>query len=132
MAIGKDEGVEFSIHIIGDTTGKTWDGQFRAKERLSFRDQLNMDRMRRDLRGMNPHEADAGALAIATMIAELSVRITEAPEFWKESRGGMDLADGNLLMEVFNKSREIEKRALDDIIKLGEQAKQDLLDHKKK
>lgn len=122
----KKEGVAFSIHIVGNVTNKTWIGDFRAKERLSFRDQLNRDRARRELLGPEVGTADAEALSIAVIISELSVRLTEAPAFWTESQNGLNLQDDNLIMEIYNKAIKIEKDALSTLVEAGEEAKKEL------
>lgn len=128
MATPKLEGVVFEVSIIGETTSKQFFGKFRCKEKLSLRDQLNIDKIRRELIGPNPLGADGDTAAIAAMVAELSVRLTEAPTFWTETKNGLDLEDLNVLLEVFQKAMEVQKAYMDEVKKDGEEAKASLRD----
>lgn len=118
-------GIEFEIHIDrGDVTGKCWDGKFRAKEMLSYADRLRRDRIRRDLLGPGSLEsADPEAVAVATMLAELQVSLTDAPEWWA---GGVNHSDENLLGAVWTEVNKIRQKHQDDVIKAGEEAKKKL------
>jgi hypothetical protein len=45
------------MHVVGETLHRrdlTWTGEFRAKKRLSHRDQLLKDQVRRELLGGQP------------------------------------------------------------------------------
>jgi len=108
MASPKAEGTVFNIHLTGNITGKTWDGDFRAKPILTFRDRLGVDRMRRELLGGDGTTADTEAAAAAKVISELAYRLTEWPEWWKESKGGLDLADVNVMQEVYKAAEKVE------------------------
>ena len=124
MATKPVEGVAFEVHVKGISTGKTWDGKFRAKALLTFREQMMADKMRREFTGSDVQDADI--LAQATIISELAFRLTEAPEWWKESKGGLDLSDPNVLTEVFKSAKKVE----DDHVKAlevdGEAARETL------
>jgi hypothetical protein len=119
-------GVQFEVHIIGDETGELFPGKFRAKEKLSWNDQLNIDRMRRELLGVNAAEALADVYQRATIIAELSARLTEFPDFWKNSRGGLDLVDDNVVLEVYKAAQDIREKWLTSQKEKGEVAKKKL------
>jgi hypothetical protein len=123
MATAKPaEGVQFSIHMPGDTTGKTWAGDFRAKELLTFRDKLNADRLRRELVGDAPGPVDPEAAASALILSQLSVRLTEVPEWWKEAKGGLLLADWNVIDKVYTEAMAIEDAHLKKLRAEGEAA----------
>jgi hypothetical protein len=125
MAIKQYEGVKFNVHVDrGDVTGKTWDGDFRSKEVLSFGDQLRIDRIRRDLLGPGPYDSvDPEALAAASILAELQVRLTESPEWWA---GGVGHSDTNLLMAVYEQVRKVRDQHADEVKKQGEEAQKKL------
>lgn len=109
MATAKPaEGISFEVHVRGNITGKTWDGSFRAKPLLTFRDQLNIDKLRRDFVGTDGSNAAPEAFSTAVVLSELAFRLTETPEWWKESQGGLDLCDPNVVEEVYKKSKAIE------------------------
>jgi hypothetical protein len=126
------EGTLFSIHLVGDTSGKLWVGDFRAKPVLSFREKLMSDRMKRDLLGGDGLGASTEAIVSATIIGTLSARLTETPEWWKATGGGLDLADFNVLQEVYNKAMEVEKAHVTAIEEAGKQAEDALREPEKK
>lgn len=98
----------FSISIEGEVTGEKWTGDFSAKKRLSHRDALRKDQVRRELLGAQPGEPSDRALSIAVILSELSVRLTRTPRWWSEKNGGLDLDDENVLAEVYQKAIDIE------------------------
>lgn len=108
-APSKAAGVPFNVHLTGNITGKTWDGAFRAKTLLTFRDKLNADRSRRELLGDAQGMVDGEAAAAALVISQLSVRLIEVPEWWKESKGGLDLEDPNVLEVVYKEAMKVEE-----------------------
>jgi hypothetical protein len=114
MATKPVDGVAFEVHVKGVATGKTWDGKFRAKALLTFREQMLADKMRREFAGTDVQDPDIAAQA--QIISELVFRLTEAPEWWKETKGGLDLSDPNVLTEVYNAAKKVESdhvKALD-------------------
>lgn len=119
-ATSKAIGVQFKIHVVGTVTGKTWSDTFRAKQTLTFRDKLAADRLRRELLG-DGGGADTEAAAAALIVSQLSVRLTEAPEWWKNS--GLDMEDPNLLRAVYDAAMKVEDDYMAEVTKEGETAK---------
>lgn len=127
MAIKHDASVPFDLDVVGESTESTFKGAFRAKVRLSFREQLRMDQIRRELLGPDPAgNASPDAAAFAIALAELSVRIVEAPEWWKEAKGGLDLEDENVLLEVWEKVKAILKEEADKKAEAAKAAEEEL------
>lgn len=120
------QGVQFEIHVVGTETQETFTGKFRAKEKLSWADRLNSDRIRRELLGPNGAEADPVIQRRAEMLGELSVHLTEVPEFWKTSRGGLDLVDDNVVMKVYDEAMAIQTKWQETQLAKGEAAKKKL------
>jgi hypothetical protein len=89
MAVFTPVGETFSLNVVGDATKTTWAGEFTVKTKLSWRDQLNMDKMRRELLGPDPQGASQDAVAQAVILSELAARLTDAPKWWTESKGGI-------------------------------------------
>ena len=120
MATGKP-GTPFPIHIDrGDTTRKCWDGEFRGKEILAFGDQIRIDRIKRDLLGPGPYDgADPEVVAQATVLAEIQVTLTDAPEWWQ---GGLAHSDTNLLMAIYQAALKIRNDHQAEVKKAGEEA----------
>lgn len=116
----------FEISVTGDTTGEKFLGNFECKIRLTHREMLLKDKIRRELLGESSVNASQLALDEAEVISELSVRITKAPGWWDNSNKGLDLYDYNLLTEIYNKVKDIENEYLNKINKNGEAARQEL------
>lgn len=96
--------LDIYVDVTGNETGKRFEGKFVVKTKISNREALKEDEVRRGVLGQNPQHAGEYAWGIATAIAWLAVRLTESPTWWKESGGGVDLLDDNVLMDVYEKA----------------------------
>lgn len=124
---------KFSISVDGDSTGEKWIGEFTVKTRLSHRDQMRRDQIRRELLGdARPDMASPRALNQAGIFSDLQVRIVDAPRWWLEAANGIDLLDDNVVGEVYGKALEEESKVLAGLKKEGEQAVKDLKEEKPK
>lgn len=120
--------VEFTINVTGELSEENLAGKFKARPVLSLSQQLDVDRIRRELLGpnSNPDVASARAQNVATIFAELAIRIVDAPSWWKENGNGVGLLDDNVVKEVYDAAMDIEKRHVKAIRDRAEQAKKDL------
>jgi hypothetical protein len=118
MAVIEDK--PFSIHVEGDATGKTWTGDFRAKIRLSRRDIITRDRIRREMLGSANGSVEQHAMELATAYAELKVRITDAPPWFLENDYGLDMEDESPMANVYQKALLIENDEIKRKIKEAE------------
>lgn len=126
MATEKYE-AEFTMeNLKGTTTGESYTGKFKVRTRLSFRDQLRRDEIRRSLLGPNPAGTSDGASFVASIVSEMAVRTIESPSWWKNSDGGLDMADLNILAEVFALASKAEQELVSSLVKDGEKAQADL------
>lgn len=116
----------FTVSVVGEVSGETFRGEFRAVRFLTHRQQLILDQKRRELLGGSPDQAGVRAKNQAEIFAQLSVRIVQAPRWWLESGNGMDLIDDNVMVEVFNGALKVEEEALEEMKKKAEAAKQHL------
>lgn len=87
----------FTLNEIGEDTGEKFVGDFKCKKRLSHRDQLRKDQVRRDLLGGQPGVPTERALSTSMIISELAVRVLKAPKWWAEVGEGLDLMDDNII-----------------------------------
>jgi phenylalanyl-tRNA synthetase beta subunit len=94
--------VQFTVNVTGDTSEQKFEGLFEVKTKLSHREVLKEDEIRRSVLGVNPADAGSYAGSIATAISFLSVRVTRSPDWFKASSNGLDLEDENILVEVNN------------------------------
>lgn len=115
--------VPFPIKVVGDTTFQEYGGQFRARQLLNHDQQLERDRIRRELLGDKPEQATDRAKNQATIFAELAVRLTEAPAFWTASRNGLDLYDDNVVGAVYAEAMAVEMKFREELQKKAEEAK---------
>ena len=119
--------VDFAINETGDVSGREYVGVFQCKSRLSHLDRFKSDQIRRSLLGgVDPNAAGPIAQNMASAFAEISVRIVEAPDWWKQSNSGVDLPDYNVVTEIYTKCMKIEQDAIDAIVKKAEAAKANL------
>lgn len=116
----------FSIHILGETTERTWAGEFRAKKRLSHRDHLRKDQVRRTLLGGEPGIPSDRAEQTARIFSELAVRLTQAPPWWTDANGGVDLEDDNVIVRVHDEAIRIENEAIEAKKKRAEKVQEEL------
>lgn len=116
----------FTLHVVGDTTDKTYTGEFRAKKRLSHRDHLRKDQVRRELLGGQAGVATERANTTAMVLSELSVRLTKWEAWWDVCGRGLDLEDDNVIGVMYDKVMEIEAEATDAKKKAAEKARDEL------
>lgn len=128
--------VQANVNVKGETSGNTYTGIFTAKTKLSYREIIAKDAMRRQILGPDPKNALADVWEHASLSSYLQVHLIDAPDWWKQSNGGLDGVVGtdlNVLTTVFNAvaakiEEEIKAHAKDaeDAQKqLGEAAKKD-------
>lgn len=125
--MSSNEPVSFTIDIIGDFTGEKWVGQFEVKPRLSYRDQLKEDQIRRELLGKDSEHAGEDARNYSRLFSGLSVRLVKTPKWWVEYNNGLDLTDQNLIVEIYTKTMDIVKAAAEETVERAENAKAELI-----
>ncbi len=118
--------VSFTIDIKGQVTERHYEGVFEVKTRLTTREKLREDELRRSLLGGNPQFAAPDAADTARALAYLTVRLVKAPSFWEELNGCLESEDDNLLVAVNNAAVEAIEAELEKVKKKGEEAKRDL------
>lgn len=122
---------DFSVDLIGDSTDERFVGDFSSKQRLSHRDQMQKDVLKRGLVGADAQNASQDTLVRAEMFAHLSVSLQKAPSWWRENGNGLDLFDDNVLLAVYDKVVTEQAAVIDGIKKKGEAAKEALREEKK-
>jgi len=109
----------FTIHVQGDRTFEIWDGTFTVKTMLSHADQMRQDSLRREFLGPNAQFATDRAITQADTFADLAVRITKAPAWWSDNRGGLDLKDDNVVTKLHEQALKAEKDKTEELRKKG-------------
>jgi len=116
----------FTVNITGETTFQSYPGTFKVKKLLHHGDQVEVDRMRRQLLGALPEGPSPRAVNQTGIFAELLTRIVEAPKWWTENGNGMALYDDNVLKKVYEETMKAEQTFREEIKKLAEADKKDL------
>lgn len=117
---------KFSIDLTGDVTGKPWKGVFETKLRLSHRDQLKQDELRRELLGKNAEFATPRALNQAEIFSTMLIHLTKTPEWWTMNGNGLDLEDDNVVGEVYGSIVKLKAEAEKKLKGEAETAKTEL------
>lgn len=125
MAIDAND-APFTLTVVGDTSDTTWTGEFRAKKWLSHRDQLLKDQVRRELLGGQTGLATDRAVTTSMILSELRVRLSKFPAWWAEMGMGIDLADDNVIGEIYDKAIAIEADAVEAKKKKAEKIQEQL------
>lgn len=93
--------VPIMIDVIGQRTGNPYNGKFLVKTNLTRRENFIADERRRMIVGTNPLGVAPSLNGEAYMLGQLFVRILEGPKWWKDSDGGLDLEDENVIGELY-------------------------------
>jgi hypothetical protein len=107
----------FTVDVVGEDSGTRWFGKFVVKTLLSRKDRFMADEKRRLVLGADAINASVDRATEAFMFGQLSVRVVESPTWWKESNGGLNLPDLNVIATVFNEAMQCEdkrKKALSE------------------
>lgn len=118
--------LDIYVDVTGNETGQRFEGKFVVKTKISNREALKEDEVRRNILGQNPQHAGEYAWGIASMIAWLAVRLTDSPTWWKEAGGGVDLLDDNVLTTVHDKAVKAVTDEKAAFLEAAEKAKADL------
>lgn len=116
----------FVVRVTGENTGELFQGTFTVKTRLSHRDHLNRDNLRRQLLGERPEHASERAITSSEIFSQCSVRIVEAPSWWTGSDNGLGMSDDNVPIEVYTEAVKAEADAIEEVKKAAEKAKTEL------
>jgi len=116
----------FSIDVVGEISGDPYKGTFKVKTRLSHRNHLERDQIRRNLLGANSDSASADAAGTAEIFAQLAVRIVDAPGWWKNAENGFELPDEAPVVAVYKAALEAQISANKGLQSAAEEAKKDL------
>jgi hypothetical protein len=93
----------FQFSCTGSETMQRYSGEFTVKLLLTNGEILKVGRLTDQFTGSSPTFLYTN---FARALAELHVRIVEAPKFWKDSMSGLELADQNVILELDTKIAE--------------------------
>lgn len=112
----------FTVSILGERTRQKYDGSFTVKCVLTNRELIEV--------GLRTDAYNNGSKSIATSgigimnraIAHMEIATIKSPSWWRDSDGGRELLDLNVLYEVYNKALEAEKVYDERITKAADDA----------
>lgn len=108
-----DNIAEFEFHGKGKVTGQTYHGKFRVKCVLTVLEEIQADKIYRNLLGDNLIYASQEIRELAFALSQLNVRVIEGPYFWKDLNLGKDFQDKNILFELLNMATEAQVKYLE-------------------
>ena len=114
----------FEFEHTGLLTGKKYDGRFTVLCILNMgqRHQLELEKTRLQSDYLNPTD---GLTGLALIFSKLRVHIIDAPEWWKQSAGGILIDDEDCLVALYDKILEKEDEWRESLRKDGDSAQQD-------
>jgi hypothetical protein len=118
--------LSFVVDVPGQLTKRRYEGVFELKTRLSTREKLREDELRRSILGGSPQHADPDMADTARALAYLTVRVIKGPAWWAELNGLLDCEDDNVLVAVNNAAVEAFQEATEKMNKKAEDAKRAL------
>jgi hypothetical protein len=120
--MASDNEKTFNINMEGETTKEKFVGSFTCKLRLSHRDSITKDNLRRTLLNGAPDTAGGRAASLAFLSSELAVRIVKSPNWYSGSDNGLDLEDDNVLAKIYELCTKAEKEAFEALHGKAEEA----------
>lgn len=113
----------FHVDMKGEDTGINYNGTFTSRCILDMggkhSEELEKTRLMADY--ANPSN---GLYGIAVTLSKLRARITEAPEWWKQSDGGSTIRDENVILHLFDEVVRLEQEWREELKDQGKEAKE--------
>lgn len=91
----------FKIKEIGDTTQMEYEGEFKVHAVLNMGQKHALE-IEKTILQADTKSPTLGLRGIANTLAELRVRIIDAPDWWKDSRGGTEILDENVIVAIYD------------------------------
>ena len=92
----------FDFDFTSELTGKKYEGRFTILCRLDMGQKHRLELEKTRLLGNYANPTD-GLAGIAIILANLRTKITDAPDWWKQSNGGYLIEDEDALVTLYDK-----------------------------
>lgn len=92
----------FDFDFTSDLTGKKYEGRFTVLCRLDMGQKHRLELEKTRLLGNYPNPTD-GLAGIAVVLANLRIKVTDAPDWWKQSNGGYLIEDEDALVTLYDR-----------------------------
>lgn len=100
---------EFQIDLLGSITKRKFAGEFVCKI-PTIKDQALIGKHEAYLNGEFPVYLNESILKVHKRIAYLKYTLVEVPRFWKNSDGGYELRDPNIIEAVYDEVIRFEEK----------------------
>lgn len=80
--------------------GEKFEGYFTVKCRLTLRERHMLELEKTRLMGGHDNPT-SGLMAIAVMLANLEIKLIDAPEWWKQNDNGRDIEDEEIVGKIY-------------------------------
>ena len=122
MDLPKIEAV-FDFDFTSDL-GKRYEGRFTVLSVLDMGQKHRLELEKTRLLGNYQNPTD-GLVGISIVLANLRVKIIDAPDWWKQSKGGYDILDEDMLMALYEKVQAAEGEWRSKLKEMGKKAQDD-------
>jgi hypothetical protein len=108
----------FDFQHTGNETGKEYAGKFTVIASLNIGQKVALESEKSRIIGMHQNPTP-DLIGLAIILANLRVRIVsdDAPEWYKQSRGGELIDDEDAAVALYNKIQDMEKLWIADLKK---------------
>lgn len=113
----------FDFDHTGLDTGKRYEGQFKVLCLLDMGQKHRLELEKTRLLGNHANPTD-GLAGIAIILANLRVKIIDAPEWWKQSNGGYNIQDEDALVALYDKVLASEAEWRNKMMEKGKKAQE--------
>lgn len=103
----------FSVSLEGSETHHKWAGKFKYR-RPSLGDRSRIDTMRARLAG-DLTTLDPEVMEFIEAVSHLRFTLDEYPDWWAEFGYGLEMHDGNVVSEIYNRCLEYEAQYRDKV-----------------
>lgn len=122
---------EFTVNIATDDFPEPLRGKFVVKTKLSMKEIMAMDNLRRQYLGPNGGESDGLAATIARDLAEIQIHTVDAPSWWIESKNGLEIQDVKIVLDVYDELQKVKRSNFGSLAEKAQAAKEDLKEKEK-
>jgi hypothetical protein len=113
----------FEVDCVGEITGKRYEGKFTVLCSLNIGQKHALALEKTRLLGNYPSPTE-DLIGLATLLATLRTKITDGPEWWKQSRGGSTLEDEEVVVVIYEKIQEAERAWREDLKQKAQKAQE--------
>jgi hypothetical protein len=113
----------FEVDCVGEITGKRYEGKFTVLCSLNIGQKHALALEKTRLLGNYPSPTE-DLIGLATLLATLRTKITDGPEWWKQSRGGSTLEDEEIVVVIYEKIQEAERAWREDLKQKAQKAQE--------